>query len=49
MSSRASPNPASTPAANFVPVNNADTWLHFVLGVAMIALGVPLARRTADR
>jgi hypothetical protein len=36
-------------AANFVPVNNADNWLHFVLGVAMIALGVLLARRTADR
>jgi arginine exporter protein ArgO len=33
--------------ANFVPVNNADNWLHFVLGVGMIALGVILARRTA--
>lgn len=33
--------------ANFVPVNNADNWLHFVLGVGMIALGVVLARRTA--
>lgn len=32
--------------ANFVPVNNADNWLHLVLGVAMIALGVVLARRT---
>lgn len=32
--------------ANFVPVNNADNWLHFVLGVGMIALGVILARRT---
>jgi arginine exporter protein ArgO len=32
--------------ANFVPVNNADNWLHFVLGVGMIALGVLLARRT---
>lgn len=31
-------------AANFVPVNNADNWLHFVLGVAMIALGVLLSR-----
>lgn len=36
--------------ANFVPVNTADNWLHFVLGVAMIALGVLLTRRhTADR
>ncbi len=33
-------------AANFVPVNNADNWLHFVLGIGMIGLGVALARRT---
>ncbi|WP_067824152.1 DUF4383 domain-containing protein [Actinomadura kijaniata] len=32
-------------SANFVPVNTADDWLHFVLGVGMIALGVLLARR----
>jgi arginine exporter protein ArgO len=25
--------------ANFVPVNDADDWLHFVLAVTMIALG----------
>ncbi|MEU4323739.1 DUF4383 domain-containing protein [Nonomuraea dietziae] len=31
-------------AANFVPVNVADNWLHFVLGVGMIALGFLLAR-----
>ncbi|MEU3447663.1 DUF4383 domain-containing protein [Streptomyces thermolilacinus] len=31
-------------AANFVPVNSADNWLHFVLGVGMIALGVLLTR-----
>jgi arginine exporter protein ArgO len=31
-------------AANFVPVNSADNWLHFVLGVGMIALGVVLGR-----
>jgi hypothetical protein len=31
--------------ANFVPVNNADNWLHFVLGVAMIALGVILSKK----
>lgn len=34
--------------ANFVPVNTADDWLHFVLGVTMIALGVVLGRRTRD-
>jgi len=34
-------------AANFVPVNMADDWLHFVLGVAMIGLGVALSRGTA--
>jgi hypothetical protein len=37
-------------AANFVPFNNADNWLHLVLGVGMIALGLvggsPAARRT---
>jgi hypothetical protein len=31
--------------ANFVPVNTADNWLHFVLGVAMIGLGTALGRR----
>ncbi|WP_199816839.1 DUF4383 domain-containing protein [Streptomyces sp. NBRC 110035] len=34
-------------AANFVPVNTADNWLHFVLGVGMITPGVLLTRRTA--
>lgn len=29
--------------ANFVPVDNADDWLHFGLGVVMIALGMLLA------
>ena len=36
-------------SANFVPVNSADDWLHFVLGVAMIGLGVVLTRDRADR
>jgi hypothetical protein len=31
-------------AANFVPVNTADNWLHLVLAVAMIALGFLLGR-----
>lgn len=32
--------------ANFVPVNTADNWLHFVLGLAMIALALLLSRNT---
>jgi arginine exporter protein ArgO len=45
--------------ANFVPLNTADDWLHFALGVGMIALGALLwngrparsgaARNTASR
>lgn len=38
--------------ANFVPVNNADNWLHLVLGIGMVALAVLLTRdthRTTDR
>ncbi len=31
-------------AANFVPLNTADDWLHFVLGVGMIALALALGR-----
>ncbi len=34
---------------NFVPVNNADNWLHLVLGIGMLALGflliVPFAAK----
>jgi len=32
-------------AANFVPVNQADNWLHLLLGIGMLALGFLLARR----
>ncbi|OKK03939.1 hypothetical protein AMK26_19880 [Streptomyces sp. CB03234] len=32
-------------AANFVPLNSADNWLHFVLGIGMIGLGVLLTPR----
>lgn len=32
--------------ANFVPLNNADDWLHLGLGVGMIALGMLTGRRT---
>jgi hypothetical protein len=31
-------------SANFVPVNDADNWLHLILAVAMIGLGVALGR-----
>jgi hypothetical protein len=31
-------------AANFIPVNTADNWLHFGLGVGMVALGLVLGR-----
>jgi hypothetical protein len=34
--------------ANFIPVNTADNWLHFVLGLGMVALGVALGRRMVD-
>lgn len=33
-----------TSDANFIPVNNADNWLHAGLAVAMIGLGVLLRR-----
>jgi arginine exporter protein ArgO len=36
-------------AANFVPVNDADNWLHFVLGAAMVALGILLSKRDRDK
>ena len=36
-------------SANFVPLNNADNWLHFVLFVAMVALGVVGLRRLQHR
>jgi hypothetical protein len=34
-------------SANFVPVNTADDWLHLVLGLGMIALGLLTGRRVA--
>ncbi|MBT2452788.1 DUF4383 domain-containing protein [Streptomyces sp. ISL-43] len=30
--------------ANFIPVNTADNWLHFGLGLAMVVLGLILGR-----
>ena len=35
-------------AANFVPFNTADNWLHFLLAAGMIALGVLLSRNRAN-
>ncbi|MEE6259837.1 DUF4383 domain-containing protein [Plantactinospora sonchi] len=32
-------------AANFIPVNTADNWLHFGLGVVMIGLSLLTGRR----
>jgi hypothetical protein len=38
-------------SANFVPVNTADDWLHFLLGLGMIGLGFVTTRdrRMAER
>ncbi|MDX6359599.1 MAG: hypothetical protein QOH37_2653 [Nocardioidaceae bacterium] len=36
-------------AANFVPVNNADNWLHLLLGLGMVVLGVALTRNAGTR
>lgn len=35
--------------ANFVPMNHADNWLHLVLGVGMVLLGIFVGRNTATR
>ncbi len=35
-------------AANFVPVNGADNWLHLILGAGMLALGLLLGNRSTD-
>ena len=34
--------------ANFVPVNTADNWLHFALGVAMVGVGAALWNRRPE-
>jgi hypothetical protein len=33
--------------ANFVPLDSADDWLHFVLGLTMVGLGLVLGRERA--
>ncbi len=35
--------------ANFVPVNNADNWLHLVLAIVMVGAGVALSRGDRTR
>ena len=34
--------------ADWIPANDADDWLHLVLGVGMIGLGVLLGRRATE-
>jgi hypothetical protein len=34
--------------ANFVPLNNADNWLHLILGLGMIGLGLALGRTVSS-
>ena len=36
-------------SANFVPVNTADDWLHLVLGLGMIGLGLALSPKAIRR
>ncbi|GAA3338067.1 DUF4383 domain-containing protein [Amorphoplanes nipponensis] len=36
-------------SANFVPVNPADDWLHLILGLGMIGLGLALSPRAVRR
>src|SRR6266516_7611835 len=38
-----------TSSANFVPVNDADNWLHFALGVGMVGVGVLVSRDRRGR
>ena len=35
-------------AANFVPIDSADNWLHLVLAAGMLVLGFVLGRRPAN-
>ena len=34
--------------ANFVPLDDADNWLHLALGLGMVALGLALSRPDSD-
>jgi amino acid permease len=35
--------------ANFIPINAADNWLHFILGVGMVLVGFVTTRNRARR
>ena len=35
--------------ANFIPINTADNWLHFILGVGMVLVGFVTTRQRATR
>ncbi|ABS05602.1 DUF4383 domain-containing protein [Kineococcus radiotolerans] len=37
-----------TSSANFVPLNTADDWLHLVLGLGMVLLGLVMPRRQSN-
>lgn len=39
---------AENSAANFVPMNAADDWLHLFLGVSMLALGMILGKKAME-
>lgn len=39
----------NAPDVNFVPVNSADNWLHLVLAIGMIALGIFVGRDRSAR
>jgi hypothetical protein len=36
-------------SANFIGVNDASNWLHFVLGVVFLLVGYALSRRDTPR
>jgi hypothetical protein len=38
-----------TSDANFVPLNDADNWLHLLLGLGMLALGLVLSRTNSTQ
>jgi hypothetical protein len=35
--------------ANFVPMNDADNWLHLVLGLSMVGLGLVVGSKREER
>lgn len=39
---------SETSSANFVPLNTADNWLHLVLGLGMVLLGLVMPRRRSN-